>query len=246
MNVLGIDIGGTGIKGSLINIKTGELTGDHLRIQTPPSLKPEPVLDVIEEIVDHYKWEGLLGCGYPGVIIQNVINTATNLDPSWIGINLAEKIKEKTNNTSWIINDADAAGIAEMHFGAGRNIKGVVIVLTVGTGIGSAFFADGQLFPNTEMGLIIMNKNFAERSISSVARERENLTWEDWAKRFNHYLQYLNTLFSPDLFIIGGGGAIEPNNYVPYLTIDTPLVPAEHRNNAGMIGAAMAALNQQI
>ncbi len=244
MNVLGIDIGGTGIKGSLINVETGELLGDQLRVKTPSSLKPEPVLDVIKDITDHFKWEGPLGCGYPGVILQNVVHTATNFDSSWIGINLADKIIEKTNNPTWIVNDADAAGIAEMHFGAGRNKNGVVIVLTVGTGIGSAFFTNGQLLPNTEMGLIIMNGDYAEKSISSVVRERENLTWEDWAKRFDHYLQYLNNLFSPNLFIIGGGGASEPNNYVPYLTIETALVAAEHRNNAGMIGAAMAAFNQ--
>ena len=244
MNVLGIDIGGTGIKGSIVNAEKGELLEDHLRVPTPPSLKPEPVLDIIKDIADHFKWNGPLGCGYPGVILQNVVHTATNFDPSWIGINLAQKIIEKTKNPAWIINDADAAGIAEMHFGAGRNQKGVVIVLTVGTGIGSAFFTDGQLLPNTEMGLIVMNGAFAEKSISSIVRERENLTWEKWAQRFDRYLHYLNTLFTPNLFIIGGGGAKDPDNYIPYLTIKTPIVAAEHRNMAGIIGAAMAAFTQ--
>ncbi len=244
MKVLGIDIGGTRIKGSIVNTDTGELLEKPHLVPTPSSLKPAPIVDIISDIADHFQWKGPIGCGYPGVVRQNVTYTATNFDKSWIGINLAQKINEKTGETAWIVNDADAAGIAEMTMGAGQNQRGVVIVLTIGTGIGSALFTDGYLLPNTEFGLIIINGEIAEKSISSVSRERENISWKEWAQLFDYYLHYLDTLFSPKLFIIGGGGAENPDKYMPYMKIKIPIITAQYRNKAGIIGAAMAAASQ--
>jgi len=241
MEILGIDIGGSGIKGAPVNIETGELTSDRYRIPTPEPSVPEAVADVVAKITRHFEWTGPIGCTFPAVIKNGVALTAANVDNTWIGTNGQKLLREKTGCPVLLLNDADAAGFAEMKFGAGQDRTGVVILLTLGTGIGSAIFVNGVLVPNTEFGHLDIRGKDAENRASDRIRKAEDLSWKEWAKRVNEYLQRMEALFWPDLFIIGGGVSKKHEKFFRYFDIKTVIVPAKTLNEAGIIGAALAA-----
>ncbi|MDY7076044.1 MAG: ROK family protein [Chloroflexota bacterium] len=242
-DILGIDIGGSGIKGALVDVKKGVLTAGRYRIPTPQPSTPDAVSDAVAKIVTHFHWKGPVGCTFPAVIKRGIVYTAANVDKSWVGVNGSKLLKKRTDCPVLLVNDADGAGIAEMKYGAGRlyNRKGVIFVLTLGTGIGSAVFVDGALMPNTELGHIEMNGVEAEHYASDRIRKEEGLDWGEWAARVNEYLNLLESLFSPDLFILGGGVSKKHKKFLPLLNTHAQVVPAQLRNEAGIVGAAMAA-----
>lgn len=241
MQVLGIDIGGSGIKGAIVDTKMGELVAPRHRIPTPQPSKPKAVAKVIKELVDHFDWQGPIGCTFPAIVHHGVIKTAANVDNSWIGVDSIKLFEEVTGCPVRVINDGDAAGVAEMAFGAGRRRNGVVIMLTLGTGIGSAIFTEGILVPNTEFGHLPIRGVDAEDRCSDRIRKKEDLSWKQWSKRINEYLAAMEFFFSPDLFIIGGGVSKKHHKYLQYFKTDAEIVPAQLLNEAGIIGAAMAA-----
>ncbi len=241
MQILGVDIGGSGIKGAPVNIETGELLGERHRIPTPTPATPKSVAKTIKKLAEHFKWHGSIGCGFPSVIQDDIVHTASNIDKKWIGVNAAQIFSEATNCPVLVLNDADAAGLAEETFGAGRNCKGVVLIITVGTGLGSALFIDGALVPNTEFGQVLLKGKIAEKYASDAARKRDGLSWEEWAKRFNKYLNHMEGLLSPDRIIIGGGASKKRHKFFHEIKIKAELVEATLLNNAGIIGAALAA-----
>lgn len=241
MIVLGIDIGGSGIKGAPVDVEKGVLTAERYRIPTPKPSKPKAVARVVAKIVRHFEWDGPIGCTFPAIIKNGVAYSAANVHKSWIGTNGEALIAEMTGCPVLLLNDADAAGIAEMTLGAGKDERGVVIVLTFGTGIGSAIFVNGQLIPNTEFGHMEIRGKDAEDRASDRIRKEKNLSWEKWAKRVNEFLGRMEALFSPDLFIIGGGVSKKHELFFPYLKTQARIVPAKMLNEAGIIGAAMAA-----
>lgn len=242
MEILGIDVGGSGIKGTIVNTKTGEFVTERHRIKTPQPATPEVIAETIREIVDHYNWKGKVGCGFPAVIQNGIIKTAANIDQSCIGVNANKLFSKVTKCPVNVFNDADAAGFAELNFGGGKNFKGLAIFLTIGTGIGSAIFNQGKLIPNSELGHIYMKKGLkGEKFASDAVRKKEDLSWDEWVKRFNEYLQYLEKLFYPDLFIIGGGTSKKFEKFESSLSLNTPVQPAQLLNNAGIIGAALLA-----
>jgi polyphosphate glucokinase len=237
----GVDIGGSGIKGGVVDLDTGQLVGDRLRIETPSPSLPGAVCDVVARIVGEFGWSDRVGVTFPGVMKSGVAHTAANVDASWLGTNLAEGVEAKIPGTVQTLNDADAAGIAEMRYGAGRDRRGLVLLLTFGTGIGSALFTDGQLVPNTELGHIEVDGHDAERKASAAARDREDLSWHEWAKRVDHYLDVLEKSLWPDLIIVGGGVSKKAEKWVPHLKTRAEVVPAQLLNDAGIVGAALAA-----
>ncbi len=246
MEILGIDIGGSGIKGAPVDVGKGVLAAKRHRIVTPQPSTPAAVGDVVAEIVEHFAWKGPVGCTFPAVIEKGVVHTAANVDKSWVGVKGNKLLKKSAGCPVLLINDADAAGIAEMRFGAGQDCKGVVFVLTFGTGIGSAVFVNGSLMPNTELGHIKMRNRSrecveAEHYASDRSRKEEGLDWEEWAARVNEYLELLEALFSPHLFVLGGGASKKHRKFLHLLDTRTPVVPAQLRNEAGIIGAALAA-----
>jgi polyphosphate glucokinase len=241
MHILGIDVGGSGIKGAPVNTKTGELLAERLRIKTPKGAKPEPMAEVVAEITRHFEWKGPIGFGFPAPIKQGVVKTAANVSERWIGLNADELFTKATGCPCTVGNDADVAGIAEMTFGAGKGQMGTVIMITLGTGIGTAIFYGGRLLPNTELGHIEIKGEDAETRAADSARQRENLSWEKYAKRLNRYLKTVERLFWPDLFIIGGGISKEHEKFVPLLDVEAPIITAQLLNEAGIIGAALAA-----
>lgn len=245
--VLGIDIGGSGVKGAIVDIKTGKFLTERLRVPTPKPYSLEGLLDAIDKIIKTFNWNGVVGCGFPGVVRQQIIETALNLGSPFYGVNLAEEIGRRSACNAWVINDADAAGIGEMRFGAGKNQNGSVLMLTVGTGIGSALFTNGNLVPNLEFGSIKMKDKksgkmvLAETLCSDAARKRLDLKWEVWAERFNKYLNYIQSLINPDLIILGGGISSKPEKFFDYLDVKCDLVLASLENRAGIAGAAFEA-----
>lgn len=241
MEVLGIDIGGSGVKGAIVDVKTGELLTNRYRIPTPHPATPEAVLKTVEEIIEHFEWHGLMGVGYPGVVKGGKTRTAANVHERWINFPVEMELERFTGQRVRVINDADAAGLAEMRFGAGRDRDGVVVMITLGTGIGVAMFTDGHLVPNLELGHIELDGEDAEHHAADSAREREDLSWKKWGKRVDRYLYTLEKLLWPDLFIIGGGVSKDWNKFAPYLEkVNVEIVPAEMRNQAGIVGAALA------
>lgn len=239
MEVLGIDIGGSGIKGAPVDIEKGILLAERHRIPTPQPATPEAVAHTVKELVEHFNWKGEIGCGFPSVVRHGIIRTASNIDDSWIGVHAGELFSKITNCPTLLVNDADAAGMAEMSFGSARNRKGTVIMVTVGTGIGTAIFTRGQLLPNTEFGHIILKGKVAEKIASDAARKRDDLNWKEWGSRFNKYLARMEFLFSPDLFIIGGGASKKFEKYIKYINVEAEIISAELKNEAGIIGAAL-------
>ncbi|TDD39654.1 ROK family protein [Nonomuraea terrae] len=235
MNVLGIDIGGSGVKGAPVDTEAGTLAAERVRIPTPEPSTPEAVAGVVAEIVRHFSWDGPVGVTFPGVVVDGVVRTAANVDPAWIGADAAGLFGGAT-----VLNDADAAGLAEMRFGHGRGRRGTVLMLTFGTGIGSALFTDGVLVPNTELGHLHLHGKDAEHRASARAREEHDLSWEKWAERVEEYLRHVEMLFSPSLIVIGGGVSKKAGKFLPHVHLDTPVVPAALQNEAGIIGAAIA------
>jgi polyphosphate glucokinase len=241
MQALGIDVGGSGIKGAPVNIATGQLLAERLRIKTPKGAEPESVADVVAEIADSFKWKGRIGIGFPAPIKTGVAMMAANVSEKWVGLNADDLFTKKTGRNCTMINDADAAGLAEMEFGAGKGQPGTVILITLGTGIGTAIFHRGNLLPNTEFGHLDMNGMDAEHRASDAVREREDLSWKKYAERLNKYLEEMEKLFWPDLFIIGGGISKQSEKFIPMMEVETPVIPAQFLNEAGIVGAALAA-----
>lgn len=239
--ILGIDIGGSGIKGAPVDTEKGELAGERHRIPTPQPAKPEAVAEVVAEIVRSFDWQGPIGCTFPAIVRRGVTLSAANVDDAWIGTDAARLLREATGQPVWVLNDADAAGVAEMTFGAGKDVGGTVFVLTFGTGIGSAVFVDGTLMPNTELGHLEFGGREAEAYAADRVRKAEDLSWKKWAKRVDAYLAHLEFLFSPDLFIFGGGVSKKSEKFFSHLTRETPVKPAQLLNEAGIVGAALVA-----
>ena len=242
MEFLGIDVGGTGIKGALVDVEAGVLTSERHRIPTPSPATPKAVADVINEIIEHFNWKGAVGCGFPTPMQHGKCQSGGNLHKTWKGVKVDALFSERCGNDFSLVNDADAAGLAEIHFGAGKDKKGVSIMITLGTGIGSGIFLDGTLLPNTELGHVLYkNGKVFEKYASDSARKRDGISKKEWGKRLYEYFEHIMLLLSPDLIIIGGGASKKLDQFGVKLQRDFPIVAAEAQNEAGIIGAAMAA-----
>jgi len=239
MNILGIDVGGSGIKGAPVDITTGELLAERIRIKTPKKAEPEPVAKVVAEIAETFNWHGPIGIGFPAPIKQGIVMMAANVSQKWVGLNADELFSDVTGNKCKVGNDADVAGFAEMKFGAGRGHIGTVIMITLGTGIGTAIFNNGHLLPNTEFGHLDMDGKDAEHRASDAVRQRDELSWKKYAKRLNEYLNELEKLFWADLYIIGGGISKQHEKFIPLLELHSKVTPAQFQNEAGIVGAAL-------
>ncbi|WP_405806344.1 ROK family protein [Streptomyces sp. NBC_00210] len=246
MNVFGVDIGGSGIKGAPVDLERGDLAQERHKVLTPQPATPDAVADGVAEVVGHFDWSGPVGITFPGVVTGGVTRTAANVDKGWVDVDAGKLLADRLGGLPvTILNDGDAAGIAEMAFGAGRGRKGTVILLTFGTGVGSAVFIDGRLVPNTELGHLELHGHDAEKRASTKAKEDEDLSWHQWAHRVQKYLAHVEMLFSPELFIIGGGVSRKADKFVPLIEgIRAEIVPAGLQNNAGIVGAAMAATSR--
>ncbi|MDT0453823.1 polyphosphate--glucose phosphotransferase [Streptomyces hesseae] len=243
MDVFGVDIGGSGIKGAPVDLARGELSEERFKVLTPKPSTPDAVADCVRQVVRHFGLPvGPVGVTFPGVVAGGTTRTAANVDKSWIGQDAAGLLGERVGAPVTVLNDADAAGLAEMAHGAGRGRTGTVIVLTFGTGIGSAVFTGGSLVPNTELGHLELHGHDAETRASTRVKEEEDLSWGRWAKRVSRYLAHVEMLFSPELFVIGGGVSRKAEKFLPLLEgVSAEVVPAQLQNNAGIVGAAMAA-----
>lgn len=240
-HALGIDVGGSGIKGAVVDLRTGEFATERFKVTTPKKSTPEAVATEIEGVVKHFDWTGPVGITLPSVVKDQVALSAANIDKDWIGTNVAELFdRHLPGQEVVVLNDADAAGLAEVKFGHPQAGEGSVIFLTFGTGIGSAFLINGVLFPNTELGHLTVGKQEAEHQASSALKEREDLSYKAWAKRVNVVMREFEALFNPTAFIVGGGISRKHDKWVPLLDLRTPVLPAELRNRAGIVGAAMA------
>ena len=235
----GIDIGGSGMKAAPVDLATGELVDDRFKILTPQPATPDAMADVVRQLVDHFGHRGRVGVTFPGVIRRGVALSAANLDPSWIGTDVDALFTAAADCDVHVVNDADAAGLAEVRYGAGRDRSGVVLVLTFGTGIGSGLFTDGVLVPNTELGHLELDGEDAEKRAAARARDREGLSWKDWAARVERYLRHVVGLFTPALIIVGGGASRKADKWLPYIDVDCEVVPAALTNEAGIVGAAI-------
>lgn len=247
VQALGLDIGGTGIKGAIVDVTTGELVGERFQLPTPQPATVDGIIDTVAQIVELARtasnWEGPIGCTFPGIIKEGVVGTAANVDKTWIGVNLADRLGERLGQRVAVLNDADAAGVAEMRLGAGRGAHGVVMLIALGTGIGTALFVDGRLVSNTELGHLEIDGHDAETQAATSAKVRENLSYADWAIRLQRYFSHVEMLFSPDLFIVGGAVSQSADQFLPLLDLHTPTIPAEMRHNSGIVGAAMWAVS---
>ncbi|CAL9462484.1 Polyphosphate glucokinase [Streptomyces sp. enrichment culture] len=244
MQIFGVDIGGSGIKGAPVDLDRGDLAQERCKVLTPHPATPDGVADGVREVVEHFGWTGPVGLTFPGVVTGGAtVRTAANVDKSWIDRDARALFSDRLGGLPvTVVNDADAAGVAEMHFGAGRGRTGTVVLLTFGTGIGSAVFTDGVLVPNTELGHLELDGHEAEKRASSKVKEDHDMSWEHWGHRVRTYLAHVEMLFSPELFIIGGGVSRKAHKFLPYLDgIRAEIVPAELQNNAGIVGAAMRA-----
>jgi polyphosphate glucokinase len=242
MNVFGIDVGGSGIKGAPVDTESGELVRERIRIKTPRPATPEAIVGTAVEVVREAGWQGPVGCGFPAVVKGGVVQTAANIDKAAIGFDLREALQRELDTPVSVVNDADAAGLAEMRWGAGREQDGVVLMLTLGTGIGTSLFVGGRLVPNTELGHIEVRGEDAERRAADSARKREDLSWKEYAKRLDEYLHMVEFLLWPDLMVIGGGISKKSEKFFPHLTARTKVVAAEMHNDAGIAGAALAGI----
>jgi len=242
VHVLGIDIGGTGVKAAPVDTATGQLMAERQKLPTPNPSTPAAVTEIVAQLVKVFGWTGQAGVTFPGVVVDGVILTAANLDHGWIGLDAAAIFGDSTKLPVTVLNDADAAGLAEMRFGAGKGERGTVLMLTLGTGIGSALFIDGILVPNTEFGHVQIRGKDAEKRASEHAREERDLSWGAWAGRVDEYLEHMEALLSPSLIIIGGGVSRKADKFLPLITrLRARVVPAAMHNDAGIVGAAMAA-----
>ncbi|MEO1259423.1 MAG: ROK family protein [Bacteroidota bacterium] len=244
-NILGIDVGGSHIKGAIVDIKKGELTSERVKIATPSPSTPAAVAKVVQELIQQVGFEGdLIGCGFPSIIKNGVCYSAANIDKQWKGTNVQKLFTKATGAKVFVTNDADAAGISEMEYGVGKGVSGSVLLITIGTGLGSALFVDGTLVPNTEFGHFPFKGDIAEKYVSKTAQKRDNLTWDEFGKRFNEYLLVVERLTSPNLIILGGGYSKKFDNFSGHIDIETKVVTAEMFNHAGIIGAALYAYQQ--
>lgn len=243
MQVFGLDVGGSGIKGAPVDTSTGEILAERRRVGTPSPATPEAIVESAAEVVSGSGWTGPVGCGFPAVIKDGVAHTAANIDERAIGFDFAGALEEALGCRVRLMNDADAAGLAEARWGAARDRSGLVLVLTVGTGIGTALISNGALVPNTELGHIELGGKDAETYASDAARKRDNLSWEEAAGRFNEYLDAIERLLWPDLIVIGGGVSKKEEKFLRHLESRAELVPAQMLNTAGLAGAALAAVD---
>ena len=242
MLILGIDVGGTGIKAAIVDTQTGELVSERIRILTPKPATPEAVGATLKEMVKQHQWSGPIGIGFPAAIQRGVVRTAANIDKSFIDLPIAEYFSQQTDNPVYIANDADVAGLAEMRFGAGKDIRGVVLIVTIGTGLGTALFIDGPLLPNSELGhLLLENGVEAEKYASETVRVTKELKWKDWGTRFDLYLTTMEKLLWPDLIVLGGGVSAKLHKFSSQITTQVPVVAASFLNQAGIVGAALFA-----
>ncbi|MGK7391222.1 MAG: polyphosphate--glucose phosphotransferase [Candidatus Cyclobacteriaceae bacterium M2_1C_046] len=243
MEVLGIDIGGSGIKAAVVDTVNGKLISERFRLDTPQPATPQAIAEVIKQIREHFNWQDDIGCAFPTVVINGKAKYSSNLDPSWIGVQIDDLLSEHCDDLKFtVINDADAAGIAEMRYGAGLHKSGLVIIVTIGTGLGSGVFYDGQLIPNFELGhLLWKDGKIIERYAADSVRKQENLEFDEWGDRLNKFLKHIERLFSPDHIIIGGGASKKIHKFRKQLTIKTPFAASQKLNNAGIIGAAVNA-----
>ena len=242
MNVFGVDIGGSGIKGAPADLDRGRLAQERLTVLTPHPAEPKAVVEAVRQVVSHFEWSGPVGLTFPGVIVDGHTLTAANVDKGWIGLDARGLFADALGLPVAVVNDADAAGLAEVAYGAGKDRKGVVLLLTLGTGIGSALFSDGVLVPNTELGHLELHGKDAEKHASAAAREEHDWSWEHWAHRLDDYFAMVEALFSPQLIIIGGGVSRKADKFLPLLKpLRAEIVPAQLQNDAGIVGAAMAA-----
>lgn len=238
---IGVDVGGTGIKGAVVDTATGRLVTDRLRIPTPSPATPVEVARTVSEVVAGLDASGTVGVTLPAVVRAGVVLTASNIDDSWIGTDASALLCQELGRSAVVTNDADAAGVAEVRWGAGRDVSGTVVVITLGTGIGSGLFVDGQLVPNTELGHLHLHHGDAEDWAAESVRENDDLSWKKWAARVDAYLHRIESLLWPSLIIIGGGVSKKADKFVPRLTLRTPVVPAQLQNEAGIAGAALLA-----
>ena len=245
---IGIDVGGSGIKAAVVNVDSGQFVSERLRVVTPIPATPQAVITSIGRLVRRLAKASALdsaapvGVGLPGVTMDQTLMSAANIDPTWVGFPVIERLRKVTGRPVSIVNDADAAGIAEMRFGVGRGRRGVVIFLTLGTGLGSGVFIDGILVPNTEFGQMEIRGRPAERRSSAVARTRRGLSWKAWAQDLDEHLHRIDDLLSPTLMILGGGVSKRSDRFMPFLTLRCPVVPAQLLNDAGIVGAAIVAI----
>ncbi len=240
--ILGIDIGASGIKGAVVDTSNGQLLSDRLKLLTPKPSLPEAVADTFAELVNLLGWKGdIIGCGFPSIVKKGVACSAANIHKDWIDTDIEKLLSKATGCEVKVLNDADAAGMAEMKLGRGKNQNGTVILITIGSGLGSALFTDGRLVRNSELGHILLYERIAEKYASNGARKQLNLNMDKWAIRFNEYLEYIDRLFSPDLILLGGGISKKFDSFAHHFTLETKILPATFRNNAGIIGASMYA-----
>jgi len=237
----GVDIGGSGVKAAPVDLATGALRAERFRLETPHPSTPTAVVEVAASTVEHFGWTGPLGCAFPGVVTGGVVRTAANVDAGWVDADAAALLSERLGAPVTVLNDADAAGLAEARFGAAKGVHGLVLLLTLGTGIGSALLLDGQLVPNTEFGHVEVDGREAEHRASDAVRDRKGLSWQEWADRLSEVLRHLEALLWPDLIVIGGGVSRRADRFLPLLRCRTPLAPAALANGAGIAGAALAA-----
>ena len=241
---VGIDIGGTGIKGALVDVKKGDLASERVRVETPQGGRPNDIAEVVKSLVQAIDPDGTaetIGICFPAVVQHGVTKSAANVSKEWIGLDADSLFTKVIGRPVHLINDADAAGVAEMKFGVGKKTKGLTIMTTLGTGIGTALFIDGRLVPNTELGHLEIGGVDYESKAAFSAKERENLDWTQWADRLQTYYTTLENLFSPDLFLVGGGVSKEHEDFLPLLKLRTKIIPAVLKNSAGIIGAALVA-----
>ncbi len=241
MEILGIDIGGSGVKGAIVNTRTGELVSERLRIPTPQPSTPKNIAKTVKKLVNQFDYKGTVGCSFPTVIINGKATTSGNIDELWLNTQVDKLFKKKTGLPFIVYNDADLAGMAEMRMGAGKGLKGMVIMVTIGTGLGTGIFYNGRLVPNIELGRVLgKDGQPIEFYAGDKARKENKLSWEDWGKRFDFFLNHINRVFSPNYFILGGGASKKFDLYKNQITVDLPIKIAHFKNNAGIIGAAMA------
>lgn len=244
MRALGIDIGGSGVKGAIVDTRTGKFVTPRFKLKTPRPATPKAVAGTVMAIVKHFRWRGPVGCGMPGPILRGTVVTAGNLHPAWDNQNAELLFRKALGRRVTVLNDADAAGIAEMEFGAGRGKRGVVVLLTLGTGIGSALFVDGVLVPNTEFGHLEVNGDVAEHRAAARVRKESRLSWQSWARRLNAYLSVVEKLLYPDLVVIGGGVSRRWKKFAEHLETRANTIPARLKNEAGIVGAALNAIRK--
>ncbi|MGV6832467.1 MAG: polyphosphate--glucose phosphotransferase [bacterium] len=247
MKLLGIDIGGSGIKGAIVDSHTGELLTERFRIPTPKPATPDAVAQTVKTIVEHFEWTDAVGVSFPCVVVNGKCMTKGNISEQWLGVQIDELFSKVCNGLQfYVANDADLAGVAEMNLGAGKDEMGKVVMITIGTGIGSGMFQDGRLVPNTELGYLRHKGDPIEWYMADSARKRDDLSLKKWAKRFDFFLTYMKRVVTPNLVIIGGGISKKFAEFEPYLTTELPIKVAKFRNNAGIIGAAIYALEKEV